>query len=160
MADPLRRGAENPEFSAERALPNAEERPLPRPEEQIYVVERRSVVERRAAQTGSVLGRVAALVRNIQHSLRTGGEQRPTDKVRVMADRSRARAQELGEQAASRAQDFAYFLRQRSLELRDRAQERWAYLRQERPVHVAIGAGAVGFIVGVALRIRRAHNAE
>jgi len=160
MAEPLRRGAENPELSAERALPNAEERPLPKPEEQIYVVERRSVVERRAAQTGSMLGRAIAAVRNIQDRLSPAGEQGAAEKVRSIADQGRVRAQEVGEAAAARAQEWMYFLRERSLELRDRAQERWGYLKQERPIHVAIGAAAVGFLIGVALRIRRGQNAE
>jgi hypothetical protein len=157
MAEPLRRGSENPEISAERALPNAEGRPLPRPEEQIYVVERRSVIERTASQAGSTLGRA---IRSVQKKLAQPGPPRAADKVRVMADRGRAQAQELGELAASRAQEWIHFLRERSLELRDRAQNRWVYWREERPIQVAIGAGAVGFIVGVALRLRRAQNEE
>jgi hypothetical protein len=157
MAEPLRRSPADPDLSAERALPNAEGRPLPKPEEQIYVVERRSAMERTASQAGSVLGRA---IRSVQEKLTRPGQPGAADKVRVIADRRRAQAQEFGELAAARAQEWIHFLRERSLELRERAQDRWAYWREERPIQVAIGAGAVGFLVGVALRLRRAHNAE
>ncbi|HET7872014.1 MAG TPA: hypothetical protein VFL42_05840 [Terriglobales bacterium] len=159
MADPVRRGSENPEFSAERALPRAEER-VPARGEGIHVVETGPEFRGRAARGGAALGRAAAILRRVKNRLSPSGQEAAADKVRVLADRGRARAEELGEAAASRAQEWVYFMRERSLELKDRAQERWNYLCQERPLHVAIAAGGVGLLIGVGLRLRRAKNAE
>ncbi|HEX7284744.1 MAG TPA: hypothetical protein VF532_01090 [Candidatus Angelobacter sp.] len=158
MTDALRQGSENPEFGAERTPPKPEK---------IHVVRSSSALEHRAAQAGSAMGRAAAAVRNIQERLTEGGAQGPKQKFKVITGRGRARAQELSHAATARAQEWTELLRERGLELKDRAQERWQQARvqarrvaDERPIHVALGAGAVGFLLGVALRIRRAHHAE
>ena len=158
MTEALRRGSENPEYGAERT---------PQQPEKIHVVPSSSALEHRAAQAGSAIGRAAAAVRNIQERLTEGGEESPAQKFKVITGRGRARAQDLTEAATARAQEWMQLLRERGLELKDRAQERWQQARvearrvaDERPIHVALGAGAVGFLLGVALRIRRAHHAE
>jgi ElaB/YqjD/DUF883 family membrane-anchored ribosome-binding protein len=148
MTEALRQGSENPEFGADRTLP--------RPE-RIYIAESSSALERTAEQAGSAVGRAAAAVRNIQEKFTQAGGEGP----------ARARAQELSQAATARAQEWMQLVRERSLELKDRAQERWEQTRaqarrlvDERPIHVAVGAGAIGFLLGVALRIRRARHAE
>jgi ElaB/YqjD/DUF883 family membrane-anchored ribosome-binding protein len=158
MTEALRQGSENPEFGAERTPPKPEK---------IHVVHSGSALEHTAAQAGSAIGRAAAAVRNIQERLTEGGEESPAQKFKVITGRGRARAQELTQTATARAQEWTQLVRERGLELKDRALERWRQAREqarrvadERPIHVALGAGAVGFLVGVALRIRRAHHAE
>lgn len=158
MTEALRQGSENPEFGADRTPP--------RPE-RIYIVESSSALERTAEQAGSALGRAAAAVRNIQEKVTQAGGEGPARRFKVITGRGRARAQELSQAATARAQEWTQLVRERSLELKDRAQERWEQTRaqarrlaDERPIHVAVGAGAIGFLLGVALRIRRARHAE
>jgi ElaB/YqjD/DUF883 family membrane-anchored ribosome-binding protein len=158
MTEAVRQSSEDPEFGAERTPP--------RPEK-IHIVHSSSALERTATQAGSALGRAAAAVRNIQERLAEGGEESPAQKFKVITGRGRARAQEFSQSATARAQEWTEFFRERGLVLKDRAQERWQRARtqarrvaDERPIHVALGAGAVGFLLGVALRIRRAHHAE
>jgi ElaB/YqjD/DUF883 family membrane-anchored ribosome-binding protein len=158
MTEALRQSSENPEFGGERT---------PSTPEKIHVVHGSSALEHRAAQAGSAMGRAAAAVRNIQERLTEGGKESPAQKFKVITGRGRTRAQEFRQAATARAQEWTELLRERGLDLKDRAQERWQRARvearrvaDERPIHVALGAGAVGFLLGVALRIRRAHHAE
>ena len=158
MAEKLPLDPKQPNPGAERSMP-----PLP---ELIKVVDHSPALEQRARQAGSALGKAVAALRNMQEKLRERRGESAGDKIRVIAGRGRARAQEIGETAASRAQEWGEIARERSQELKRRAQAQWDRAQakarstaQEKPVQVALGAAAAGFLLGMALRIRRARHA-
>ncbi len=147
-----------PEFGAYPPLP-----PLP---ELIKVPDHSPALEKRAREAGSALGKAVAAVRNMRESLRRREGESAGEGIRGIAIRGKGRVEELGEIAASRAQEWGTVVRERGQELRRRAQELWDRAQakaqstaREKPVHVALGAGAAGFLLGVALRIRRARHA-
>lgn len=149
---------DEPDSGADRSLP-----PLP---ELIKVVDHSPALEKRAREAGSALGKAVAALRNMQEKIRERRGGSAGDKLRVIAGRGKARAQEIGETAASRAQEWGVIARERSQELKRRAQEQWDRAQakarstaQEKPVQVALGAGVAGFLLGMALRIRRARHA-
>lgn len=157
MDETVRENPEEPGFGANPSIP-----PLP---ELIKVVDHSPPLERAARKTGWVLGRLVAAVREAQETLRESGRESASGKVRVITERSKARAQETGEMAASRLQEWGELARERGQEFVRRAQEWWRRARatgriaaQEKPLQVALAAGVAGFILGVALRIRRAGH--
>jgi len=158
MAEKLPLDPNQPSPGAERSVP-----PLP---ELIKVVDHSPALEQRARAAGSALGKAVAALRNVQEKLRERTGESGSDKIRDIAGRGRARAQDIGETAASWAQEWAAIIRERSQELKRQAQEQWDRAQakarstaQENPVQVALGAGAAGFLLGMALRIRRSRHA-
>jgi len=157
MDETLNRNPEEPALGASPSIP-----PLP---ELIKVVDHSPVLERSARKTGWALGRLVAAVRETQEKLRGSGRGSASEKIRVITERSRARAQESGEIAASRLQEWGEIARERGEEVMRRAQEwcnqaqaRARIAAQEKPVQVALAAGAAGFALGMTLRIRRARH--
>ncbi len=83
-----------------------------------------------------------------------------------IADQARDRAEEIGQAAAQRAREWTEALRERTFEMRRqvrnglyRARLHTTRATRDYPVQVALAAGAAGFVLGVALRIRRAYRA-
>jgi hypothetical protein len=157
MDETLRENPEEPGFGASPPIP-----PLP---ELIKVIDHSPALERAARKTGWVLGRLVAAVREAQERARESVRENPSGKIRVITERSKAREQETGEIAASRLQEWGELARERGQEFARRAQEWWRRAQtkgriaaQEKPVQVALAAGVAGFVLGVALRIRRAGH--
>lgn len=160
MAEALHKSSDIPNFDTYPATPAL-------PAEGETVTTNKSGLETRAGQAGATIGKAAAVVRSIGDRLRTSRDSGAiSERVSEIADQTKARAQEIGEAAASRVEDWGRVLRGRLEDLRRRVRHelREGNVRARRatrdyPVQVALAAGAVGFLVGVLLRIRRASRA-
>jgi ElaB/YqjD/DUF883 family membrane-anchored ribosome-binding protein len=137
----------------------------------------RSSLEERAAELGAAAGRIAMLMRQTKDSLENLAQHRIYDRVTALAENARIRsenlrrtagirAKELTQKAQEKASELGYQAREKSVELGRQAKSNYyrARLRanqtvREYPVETALAAGALGFLVGVGLRIRRAKRA-
>ena len=158
MDETLPQGPEEPEFGATRSSP-----PLP---ELIKVVDHSPALERGARKAGRALGRLVAAVRESQEKLRGGGGESASEKIRLVTGQGTARVEEIRQTASSWAQAWRRVALGRVPELQDRAQVWWNRTQErartaarEKPVQVALAAGGAGFLLGVALRFRRARHA-
>ena len=134
-------------------------------------------LEQRAAELGAAAGKVVCMIRHARATEENLSSLPVFDRFNNLAENARVRAEYLRMVAAQRAQEWAKAAREKAAELGHQAQEKAAklgrqakagYFRarvranhtvREYPVHVALAAGAVGFLAGVALRIRRANRA-
>jgi ElaB/YqjD/DUF883 family membrane-anchored ribosome-binding protein len=117
------------------------------------------------------------MVRQARESLGNLSSNPIFEPLGNLAENVRERAERLRSVAAQRALELGHAARDKTIELRSEVREKTAELGRraksnyyrarlranqtvrEYPVHVALAAGAVGFLAGVALRIRRANRA-
>ncbi|MGC2695048.1 MAG: hypothetical protein WA738_04580 [Candidatus Angelobacter sp.] len=170
--------AEKVHYSSD--IPNFDTYPAPSPigeSERLLESGRGSSLEQRAAELGTAAGKVVVMARQAREALAKLPRHRVLDPISDLAETTRIHAENLGKIAAHKTVEWTDAAREKTLELRNEAREKAAELgRQaksnyyrariranqvvrEYPVHVALAAGAVGFLVGVALRIRRANRA-
>jgi hypothetical protein len=164
-------------------VPNFDTYPSPPPEGQTgqpgvgHSFDERSSLEQRAAELGAAAGKIAFIVRRTKASVENLAHRPIYDRVSGLAENARARAEHLRRLAEVRAQELTHTARERTAELGRQVREKSAelvrqaksgYVRaryeagktvREYPVHTAVAAGALGFLVGVGLRIRRARRA-
>jgi ElaB/YqjD/DUF883 family membrane-anchored ribosome-binding protein len=170
MAERVHRSADVPNFDTYPASP-------PVSESNHLVLRGMSSLEQRAAELGAAAGKVVCMVRQARATAKNLSSLPGFERVNILAENARVRADYLRMLAAQRAQEWAEAAREKTAQLGRQAQERAVELgRQARsgyfrarvranqtvreyPVHVAIAAGAAGFLAGVALRIRRANRA-
>jgi hypothetical protein len=95
-------------------------------------------------------GRAVALLRQAQEKL---SDEQNRNNLRSSAEN---RIRELRQTSARRAQEW----RQQAESSYRQASERARQAAHDYPVHVALGAGLAGFIVGAALRVGRMHRAQ
>ena len=83
-----------------------------------------------------------------------------------MTDIASTRMQQIRDEAATRGEQWSNILRERAIELRRqarnaiyRARLRAREIEKQNPVHVVIGAGILGVVIGASLRIWRANRA-
>jgi ElaB/YqjD/DUF883 family membrane-anchored ribosome-binding protein len=137
----------------------------------------RSSLEQRAAELGAAAGRVAAIMRQTKESVESLARHSIYDRVTVLAENARVRTEELRRRAAVRVNEMKTTAQDKAAELGHEVREKTAELgRQAKsnynrarlkadqtvhkyPVETALAAGAVGFLIGVGLRIRRAKRA-
>jgi hypothetical protein len=137
----------------------------------------RSSLEERAAELGAAAGRLALLMRQTKDSLENLAEHRIYDRLTVLAETARVRTENLRRTAGIRAKEFTRKAQEKAAEIGYQAREKSAELgRQARsnyrrarlkvnqtvrdyPVETALAVGALGFLAGVGLRIRRAKRA-
>lgn len=137
-----------------------------------------STMEQYAAELGTAAGKVVHMVRQVRESAQHLPDHPALERIDNLAEQTRARAEHLRAVAAERAREWAKTAREKATEIAFRArQERRRLVLQAKsnyaqtrrragevahdyPVHVALAAGAVGFLIGVGLRIRRSHNAN
>ncbi len=163
-------------------LPNFDTYPASPPVERIDLVQEQgqghSTLEQRAAELGAAAGKVVHMVRRVRASSKNLPNHPALDRLGGLAEETRARAEHLRTVAAERARQFvqtargkgaeiAYRARQESRKLRLQARSNYHYTRRrageyahENPVHVALAAGAAGFLIGVGLRIWRSNRAN
>jgi ElaB/YqjD/DUF883 family membrane-anchored ribosome-binding protein len=145
-------------------------------------VERSSVdrpsLEQRAAELGAAAGKIVFIVRQTKERVEKLAHQGPIrDRVTGLAENAKVRAEHLRQVAAARAQEWTHAAQARTTELGRQASEKTADLARqaksryfqardranqtvrEYPVHTVLAAGAVGFLLGVGLRIRRTRRA-
>jgi ElaB/YqjD/DUF883 family membrane-anchored ribosome-binding protein len=172
MAETLHRSSDVANFDtypAEPLLPSAER-------------QSETALEQRARQVGAALGKTVAGVRKAQDRVRniaggateTGVNLTETAKTRAreavarisdLADAAKSKAQEWGEVAASQADQLRQTTQRKAAELGSqvktgyyRARIRANEVTRDYPLHVVLGAGILGFLLGVGLRIWRANR--
>ena len=136
----------------------------------------RSSLEERAVELGAAAGRIALLMRQTKDSLENLAQHRIYDQVTVLAENARIRtenlrrtagirAKELTQKAQEKAAELGNQAREKSKDLGRRAKSNYFQARvrlkqtvRDYPVETALAAGALGFLAGVGLRIRRAKR--
>src|SRR6478609_9409556 len=137
----------------------------------------RSSLEQRAAELGAAAGRIALIMRETKENVENLAQHGIYDRVRMLAENARIRTESMRRRAGARVQELTQTAQDKAAELGQQAREKTAALgRQarsnyyrarlkanqtvrEHPVETALAAGAAGFLLGVALRIRRASRA-
>jgi ElaB/YqjD/DUF883 family membrane-anchored ribosome-binding protein len=137
----------------------------------------RSSLEERAAELGAAAGRIALILRQTKENVENLAQHEIYDRVTNLAENAKVRTDEMRRLAAARVQEIAHAAQHKAAELgiqaRDKSvelgrQAKSNYFRarlkakqtvRDYPVETALAAGAVGVLVGVALRIGRARRA-
>jgi ElaB/YqjD/DUF883 family membrane-anchored ribosome-binding protein len=137
----------------------------------------RSSLEERAAELGAAAGRIALILRQTKENVENLAQHEIYDRVINLAENAKIRSENMRRVAANRVQELAHTAQGKAAELGTQAREksvelgrlaRTNYYRtrlrtqqtvREYPVQTALAAGAVGLLIGVALRIGRARRA-
>jgi len=137
----------------------------------------RSSLEERAAELGAAAGRIALILRQTKENVENLAQHEIYDRVTNLAENAKARTEQMRRDASLRVQEIAHAAQDKAAELGNQAREKTVelgrqaknnYFRarlkanqtvREYPVETALAAGAVGLLVGVALRIGRARRA-
>ena len=138
----------------------------------------RSSLEERAAELGAAAGRIALILRQTKESMEELAQHEIYDRVTNLTETAKARTEQMRRDATARVQEITHAAQDKVAELGNQAREKTAELGrraknnyqqarlkakqtvQEYPVETALAAGAVGLLVGVALRIGRARRAN
>ena len=168
-------------------IPNFDTYPSPPPDRLLERAERSSL-EQRCAELGAAAGRIALILRQTKENVENLAQHEVYDRVTNLAENAKARTEQMRRDATARVQEIAHAAQDKAAELGTQAREKTAELsrqakektaelgRQARtnyfrarlkakqtvreyPVETALAAGAVGLLVGVALRIGRARRA-
>ena len=159
-------------------IPNFDTYPASPSDEVIdYKGNGRSSLEQRAAELGAAAGRIAVIMRQTKEGMENLAQHAIYDRVTNLAETAKIRTEHLRRMAADRVQEIAHTAQDKGAELGNQAREktlelgrqaRTNYFRarqkanqtvREYPVETALAAGAVGLLIGVALRIGRAKRA-
>jgi ElaB/YqjD/DUF883 family membrane-anchored ribosome-binding protein len=159
-------------------VPNFDTYPSPPPDRLLDTKSSgRSSLEERAAELGAAAGRIALILRQTKENVENLAQHEIYDRVTNLAESAKARTEQMRRDASLRVQEIAHAAQDKATELsiqaRDKSvelgrQARTNYYRarlkanqtvREYPVETALAAGAVGLLVGVALRIGRARRA-
>jgi ElaB/YqjD/DUF883 family membrane-anchored ribosome-binding protein len=137
-----------------------------------------SSLKQRAAELGAAAGRIALIMRETKENVENLAQHGIYDRMSRLAENARIRTESLRRRAARQVQKLTQVAENKAAELAQQAREKTTELgRQarsnyyrvrlkanqtvrEHPVETALAAGAAGFLVGVALRIRRASRAH
>ena len=137
----------------------------------------RSSLEERAAELGAAAGRIALILRQTKENVENLAQHEIYDRVTHLTDSVKVRTEQMRRDASTRVQELTQAAQDKASELSIQAREKTAELgRQARinyfrarlkakqtvrdyPVETALAAGAVGVLIGVALRIGRARRA-
>jgi ElaB/YqjD/DUF883 family membrane-anchored ribosome-binding protein len=159
-------------------IPNFDTYPSPPPDRLLDSRSaERSSLEQRCAELGAAAGRIALILRQTKENVENLAQHEIYDRVTNLAENAKARTEQMRRDATSRVQEIAHAAQDKAAELGTQAREKTAelgrqaknnYFRarlraketvREHPVETALAAGAVGVLVGVALRIGRARRA-
>jgi ElaB/YqjD/DUF883 family membrane-anchored ribosome-binding protein len=137
----------------------------------------RSSLEERAAELGAAAGRIALILRQTKENVENLAQHEIYDRVTQLTESVKVRTEQMRRDANTRVHELAHAAQDKASEISNQAREKTAELgRQARinyfrarlkakqtvrdyPVETALAAGAVGVLVGVALRIGRARRA-
>ena len=137
----------------------------------------RSSLEERAAELGAAAGRLALVLRQTKENVENLAQHGIYDRVTQLTENVKVRTEQMRRDANARVHEFAHAAQDKASEISSQAREKTAELgRQakmnyyrarlrakqtvrEYPVETALAAGAVGILIGVALRIGRARRA-
>ncbi|HEY2499230.1 MAG TPA: hypothetical protein VGK24_19395 [Candidatus Angelobacter sp.] len=137
----------------------------------------RSALEQHATDLGAAAGRIALIMRQTKENLENLAQHSIYDRLIRLSDNALIRSQRIRQVASLRAQELTHTAQDKAAELGRQTQEKAAELgrhartnyyrarlkakqtARDYPVETALAAGALGFVVGVALRIGRANRA-
>lgn len=137
----------------------------------------RSSLEERAAELGAAAGRIALILRQTKENVENLAQHEIYDRVTHLTESVKARTEQMRRDANARVHELAHAAQDKASEIGNQAREKTAelgrqarmnYFRarlkakqtvREHPVETALAVGAVGLLVGVALRIGRAKRA-
>lgn len=158
MAKPLHHSSDLASFDTYPSGPELSDNPnrlLPEQTES-------SPLEEYGAQLGSAAGQAVLALRRAQKKVRDIA----TEKTATVTDIASGRMQQVRDEAATRGEEWGNTLRERARELQRqarnaiyRARLRAREIEKQDPLHVVIGAGVVGVVIGAGLRIWRASRA-
>jgi hypothetical protein len=121
-----------------------------------------SPLEEYGAQLGSAAGQAVLALRRAQKKVRDIASEKKATVTYIAS----ARMREIRDEAATRKEQWSITLREHASEWRRqarnalyRARLRAREVKKQDPVHVVIGAGIVGMVIGAGLRIWRASRA-
>ncbi len=135
-------------------------------------------LKQRAAELGAAAGRIALIMRETKENVENLAQRGIYDRARGLAETARIRSESLRRRAGARVQELTHAVqdktaalgqqaREKTVELGRKAKSNYYRVRlkanqtvREYPVETALAAGAAGFLLGVALRIRRASRAH
>ena len=138
----------------------------------------RSSLEERAAELGAAAGRIALILRQTKENVENLAHHEIYDRVTQLSENVKARTEQMRRDANARVHELAHAAQDKASEIGNQAREKTAelgrqakmnYFRarlkakqtvREHPVETALAVGAVGVLVGVALRIGRARRAN
>jgi ElaB/YqjD/DUF883 family membrane-anchored ribosome-binding protein len=176
MAERLHQSSDVPEFDTYPSTPPVSSTPPVNDTERL-LEKGRSPLEQRAADLGTAAGKVVSMLRQARSSVEKLPEHPVVDRISDLAGDAKTRVDHLRSAAVENAQQLAQAAREKTSEfgrqVRDKTadlgrQAKFGYYRarlranqtvREYPVHVALMAGLIGFLIGVGLRIRRANRA-
>jgi len=179
MAESLHRSSDIPDFdSYPSSSPqgNIGQTGVEQPSN-VRVFTERASLEQRAAELGAAAGRIVVMMRETKANLEQMAQHSIYDRVTVLAENAKVRAEHLRRLAGERAQEWSQTAQTKASELSRQASEKTTELARqakssyfharrranqtmyEYPVHVAAAAGVAGLLIGIALRIRRAKRA-
>ncbi len=123
-----------------------------------------SLLEQRARQIGSVVGKAVVVARQAQDKLKNvSGDVEKS--VSDLAGTAKAKANELAEEITARASDVQCVAQEKTAKLLDeigygmyRARYRMNRLFRRYPIEVVLAAGAIGLVIGAALRLGRSNH--
>jgi hypothetical protein len=124
---------------------------------------RETDLERAAAQIGAAAGHTYAALREARKILEEPGHGSAKDRLHDLRATTQTRAQEFGriaEEWRRTAWDKTAELRERARRGFEQARGRAKQAGDEYPLHVVLGAGVAGFLIGAALRTRRRSHRE
>jgi ElaB/YqjD/DUF883 family membrane-anchored ribosome-binding protein len=184
MAESTHKSSDIPNFDTYPATPSDElmdykglERAIDRPSLERTSIDRSSL-EQRAAELGAAAGRIALIMRETKENVENLAQHGIYDRVSRLAETARIRTESLRRRTEARVQELTKTVRDKAAGLGQQVREkttdlgrqaRTNYYRarlkanqtvREHPVETALAAGAAGFLLGVALRIRRASRAN
>jgi len=123
---------------------------------------RETELERRAVQIGAVAGHAYAVLREVRNLLEEPGHGSARERLHDLGAAAKAHTDEFRRAAAARAQEWRRTAWENTAELRAEALRRFHEARQrakrageEYPLHIVVGAGIAGFLIGAAMRARR-----
>ncbi len=166
MAKPLHRSSDIPSFDTYPSGPELGERSGNRLENdpnRLLPEEAESTpLQDYGAQLGSAAGMAVMALRRAQRRVRNMA----IEKKATVTDIATARVRDVRDQAAEMGEEWGRTVRERATEWRRqarngmyRARLRAREMQNEYPVHVVIGAGVLGLVIGAGLRIWRANRA-
>jgi hypothetical protein len=126
---------------------------------------RETDLERAAVQIGAVAGHTYAALREARKILEEPGHGNAKERLNELLAAAQARAREFGRAAAGGSEESHGTAWDKIAELRERARRGFEQARErakqagdDHPLHVVLGAGVAGFLIGAALRARRSHG--
>jgi ElaB/YqjD/DUF883 family membrane-anchored ribosome-binding protein len=185
MAESTHRSSDIPNFDTYPATPSDEviaykgvaRSSTERPSTERPSMERSSL-EQRAAELGAAAGKIALIMRETKENVENLAQHGVYDRVSRLAETARIRTENLRRRAGAKVRELKHAAQSKAAAVGNQAREKTAELgRQarsnydrvrlkanqtvrEHPVETALAAGAAGFLLGVALRIRRASRAH